>query len=242
MKRLHFYGSAVVCGVVAGLLWTHFENKNYVGRAEPGVTSPPLRPGDASSFTAPQAHDPEPAADVSSQEPTGWPQEPVIPPVGHVRQWAPAYLLADLEEPWRPTPEGLFLRTADLWAQEDFLNLSAARLRELIPLDDDLATLPDSTDLRDLIGADLPTLDDCRRALQDEHTKTLLENLLVVEATYSELCETPESERNRDQRAIIRRLKDQRDTAEDHLMRRLDATTTYRHWSLMSRLYNEWQR
>lgn len=151
-------------------------------------------------------------------------------------------VLADLEEPWRPTPEGLLLRTSDLWAQEDFLNLSPDRMRSLLPLDDDLALLPESMDLRALIGSDLPTLDDCRVGLQDSHTKALLEKLIVVEATYSELCETPAGERTRDRKAIIQRLAAERDAAEEALMQRLDQATTYRHWALLSKLYLEWQR
>ena len=134
------------------------------------------------------------------------------------------------------------LRTSDLWAQEDFLNLTPDRMRALLPLDDDLALLPESMDLRALIGSDLPTLEDCRHGLQDEHTKALLEQLIVVEATYSELCETPEGERTRDRKTIIQRLAAERDAAEEALMRRLDQTTTYRHWSLLSRLYLEWQK
>lgn len=149
-----------------------------------------------------------------------------------------AALLEDLEEPWRPTPEGLYLRTTELWSQEDFLRLTPARVEEL--LGETIGEYP--SDLCEYLASDLPTLEDCRVALQDEHTKALLENLLVVEATFSELCETPEVNRNRDQRALLRRLKDQRDTAEDHLMRRLDATTSYKHWRLLSRLYLEWQR
>lgn len=152
---------------------------------------------------------------------------------------AVACLLADLEVSFQPTPEGLFARTTELWSQEAFLNLSRERIEQLIELEPWM-TAP--TTLLGFIGSDLPTLEDCRRGLDDPETLRLFEALIVAEATFSELCETPVTERTKTKLALIRSLKVQRDDAELKLMERLDRTTSYQNWRLLARLYMAWEQ
>lgn len=150
-------------------------------------------------------------------------------------------LLSELSVSFTPTPEGLHARTAELWSQEGFLALTGAEVERLIGTDPSWAlTVP--TDLREFLGSDLPTLEDCRRALLDPESLRLLEVLCLAEALSSELVEVPVARRSADHDRVLAAARARRDAAEVDLLRRLDRASGYPNWSLLSRLYREWER
>lgn len=229
---------------VAVCVTVYLSTSNYVGRAD--LETYP-RTSDAGSREAPQASDPEPAADVFTHEPATTATTPSASTPdrspGELREGG---LVSFLEladgEAFQPTAHGLWMRTSDLWAQEEFLNLTPERMRALLPLDDTLATLPPSMSLLELIGSDLPTVVDCERAVADPASQALLESLCALDATVAELQRVPSSRRSKAFLWRLEALRRQRDSAEDALAERMDQVSGYRRWAILTRLYREWAR
>lgn len=114
-----------------------------------------------------------------------------------------------------PTPTGLYLMTVDLWDEEEF----RAALRE------------------DWIDA-LPTLEDCRRGLQDDEALTILSDALSQERVCVHMESLPVSTPD-DERVLVVMRERWKATCRK-LMCRLDLVSGYAYWSVVSKSYEEW--
>lgn len=138
--------------------------------------------------------------------------------------------LEELEPAMIPTADGLLARTAELWSQDGFAQLTAAEVRELLPVDDDLQ--PSPANLAELLGG-LPTRADCELALRDDAVRSLLEATCAAELL------SYQAQFGRDQRAIASTRASFK-TTERALMAELDRAGPYRSWRLLHRAFAAW--
>lgn len=144
----------------------------------------------------------------------------------------------ELDEHLLPTAAGLYARTVGTWDQPEFLELTDAEARELFPLDDELAATPAT-----LLAAfgDLPTLDDCERALDSERITRALEIACLAEIRYAAACDiVPPDDRTPAMQSAIEELRTEWFRCEEDLWKLLDKATGHE-WTLWGKAWRRWQ-
>lgn len=185
--------------------------------------------------------------EVLAEPPGGRARDPVLPdensPQVSEGAGGSSAVLADLgtlDEEFLPTPEGLFARTSYLWSVGWFRELSTAEAARLVPaLEADLGTYPST--LAELFGP-LPSLDECRQALQDEEIQRGLELVAWSDYLYSAALEVPRRQRDPALARRIPLLRRRWEMAEDRLMTLLDQRSSWHGWLVTAQLYREWAK
>lgn len=131
-------------------------------------------------------------------------------------------------------------RTVRLWASEGFLSLTAEEVRRLLPTPDGYDfTGPKA--LQDLLGG-LPSEEECSRAVQIPRIRMLLSETARMDCVLADLEMIPLSRRPGNYSGIVEAFDLQRSMIDDDLMATLDRSTGYPHWSILNRLFREWDK
>jgi hypothetical protein len=143
----------------------------------------------------------------------------------------------DLDESITPTPEGLYGQTIDLWTSPDFLSLSLSEARVLLG-DVPGYDLSGSGAFLGRLGG-LPSLEDCQRGLESPAALRLLAQMDLLDLVLVDLDFLPLAQRNQETARAISELHAQRDRTALCLMEELERTTSYKHWSIVHRCFEE---
>ena len=136
--------------------------------------------------------------------------------------------------------EDLSERTVRLWATEGFLSLTPEELRRLMPTPDGYDfTGPDN--LVELLGG-LPSEEECSRAIRLPRVQMLLVEAAKMDDILVDLEMIPPDRRPANYDGIVEAFDLQRNMIDDDLMATLDRSTGYPHWSLLRRLWMEFDR
>jgi len=146
----------------------------------------------------------------------------------------------EIEPGMLPTVDGLYELTVARFMDEEFLALTPARARELLPVDDEIpdSSLPGS--LVQALGIGLPTYEDCVRGFQRLSVKRLLTQVQTLSLAATSLEMTPIERRTKEFTARLEELERNRATLTLALMHELDCSTGYKSWSLLWSVYSEW--
>jgi hypothetical protein len=147
--------------------------------------------------------------------------------------------LASTPDEWLPTPLGLYDLTTAQYAQEGFQDLTTDEARALLPLDD--YDLPRAQSLSTLLGG-FPTIEDCEQALRRESVLPRFREFALLNLEVSDMEAVPAFKRNAAFKVGLDIIRAHRDTSALLLMEELDRRTSYKHWTLLWRLFKEWER
>jgi hypothetical protein len=148
--------------------------------------------------------------------------------------------LADYEDSFLPTEEGLVDMTLGLWDNPDFLDLTQEEAYALLGLDDTVGFKGPDT-LFSIVGP-LPSEEDCRRGFADAEVRRALQIVCAYEIELAERGSVPIARRRQSTKERIELLVTLRDAAALSMMERLEKTTSCKTWRLWWRLYREWKR
>lgn len=145
--------------------------------------------------------------------------------------------MADLDEGFQPTAQGLYALTAEQWGQDAMRELTGAEAKELISAYLNATLVPLwGTEPSAVAAIGLPTMADCELGAADTTAIRLLGEAQVQAATIArlQLLSTPTLRRKG---TLIQQANSLRIVIEASLMRRLEEVTGYKHWSLMHDLF-----
>jgi hypothetical protein len=148
--------------------------------------------------------------------------------------------MASTPDEWFPTPLGLYDLTTAQYAQEGFQDLTTDEARALLPLPDGY-DLPRAQSLSGLLGG-FPTIEDCERALERESVLPRFREFSLLNLEVSDMEAVPAFKRNAAFKVGLDIIRAHRDTSALLLMEELDRRTSYKHWTLLWRLFREWER
>lgn len=239
-----------ICGLVAGAV-SVFSGTIAVHRAHdaqahldafleaPLQHQPPLL-ADESALPWPIASAGARAPVVELDEPDD--DLPSVDVVGSVVEYAMSpRVLADVDEGFHPTLEGLVALTIDRWTEEGFRKLTPERFAQLFPIDEleaqRLAGVPGSLD--EVLGG-FPTLDDAAEGMRHPRVHQLLEEVCAFDVVLADLELVPLAERSEELRKLTENMRLTREAAALQLMQELERVTSYKHWSLLHRARQLW--
>lgn len=183
------------------------------GRSEPGAQS---------SDSAPQAKPEKCSSELTAGDPDS----------------IPAFQLAQYEDSFLPTEEGLWDMTVSLWLNQDFLELTEDEAHEILALDDFMGLRGPGSFLS-VVGP-LPTREDCSRAFRSEKVKVLLREVCSYEVVLCELGSIPNERRAHWTSQRIQETIRMRDQAMIDLMQACEEATGVTTWRTWLRCYRRW--
>lgn len=257
LSNLNFLFGLAIVVLFAVVAWrSYVENVTLIreGEASPNP-SPGVSPGEKADL--PPLPAPELVPPIASQgsrqavEPSGVGGIPIgtsLPTgCGIVVQGALAFTMLE-NRGFDPDRETLRALTVDVWDNADFLQLTEREARAMFPLDPDVPSFPHS--IASLVG-DLPGDAELEAGMRSAVVRSAL---LELADTCSLLLEfdTRAAPPNGDPgeprasskafKATREELARLRDEQQLELCKRLDAHTGFHDWTLLCRLYRQWER